>query len=375
MPKLYVIVFSFCVLPILSGCNSPSATSNNANDTDDAQKISAVASFSPLAALTEKIAGDNTNVTNLSGNSGVHEFSPGPRDIITLQEADLVVLVGSGLEPWGDDIRSLDRTSTKTLILEEHLDLIAFEDKSHEDDEHDHEDDHNHDEQDHEHDEEEHMHDDEAEHEDEEDHEHSNDESHDEDEHSHEHDDEHDHDDHDHGHGHDHDHGEFDPHFWLDPVFAQAAAVEISATLTEINPEQSELYVANTKTLLDELGAIAEEYEAGLANCQRDTVIGSHDFLGYLEQRYDFTVLPIAGASHLDEPSAQNLAQLQQAVGEYDVSHILVEQNSVQRFADTIATETGLNTVTITALETGETEYFTGLRQNLASLQTALECR
>jgi len=86
----------------------------------------------------------------------------------------------------------------------------------------------------------------------------------------------------------------------------------------------------------------------------------------------------IAGISSQDEPSAQILAELKKEAEE-GITHILIEENNVRRFADTLARETGLATLPTNPLGRGtldpQKDFFDIMQENLQSFKTALNCQ
>src|SRR6185436_6571009 len=61
----------------------------------------AVATFSILGDLTQRVAGDHAQVLTLVGPNGdAHVFEPGPKESAELAHADLLIANGLGFEPW-----------------------------------------------------------------------------------------------------------------------------------------------------------------------------------------------------------------------------------------------------------------------------------
>src|SRR6185369_11836300 len=61
----------------------------------------AVATFSILADLTQRIAGDHVQVLTLVGPNGdAHVFEPGPKESAELADSKLLIANGLGFEPW-----------------------------------------------------------------------------------------------------------------------------------------------------------------------------------------------------------------------------------------------------------------------------------
>ncbi len=344
------ILFLSAALVVIAGCsanNDVAELPENIKFDDPMQEQAAsgeqlqvVASFSPLAYLVEQIGGEAVAMTNIVGAQDPHDYSLSPQDVVAFEQADVALLQGAGLEPWAQDIvTQLADKDVTSIVVADILELVEVDGKE-VDEEHGYDD-----------------HDDHA------------------DEHHDEHEGEEGYDDHEEDDHHGHDHGGIDPHTWLDPVLSQQVVTAIVSTLSEIDPENTEFYAINGANLTTSFAALDQAYQDGLGSCARSDVIVSHDAFGYLAERYGFELHPIAGLSTLDVPSAQTLATLK-GEAEEGITHILAEENSVKRFAETLASETGLEILPINALaELGaEEDYFEVARQNLASLKVALGC-
>jgi len=311
-----------------------------------------VTSFYPLAFMSEQIAGDKAQVINMAGSVDVHSYEPSPQDLVKLNKAHLVVFQGAELEPWTDGvIPELKAKGVSALEVTHNLTLAKNE-------EHDDHDDHG--------DKEEEKHDDEH-HDEKKEEKHTKKDKHQDDE---KHDDEEHHDE--------HNHGEFDPHTWLDPVLAQDMVDQIATAIVSIDSANKDVYQANAKLLKDRFAQLDQAFEKGLANCANKELIISHDAYSYLVRRYGFKAHTIAGFSPHDEPSAKILAELKKEAEE-GITHILIEENNVRRFADTLARETGLATLPANPLGRGtldpKKDFFDIMQENLNSFKTALNCK
>lgn len=292
--------------------------------------FSIAASFYPLAFALETLTDGVAEVTNVGEGRDPHDVQLSTADVATLQTADLVVLQGAELEPWGDDIiAQLTREDVPVLIATAGFDLMEGGHDDH-GDEDEHEEEGHHDE--------------------------------DEDEHEEE--------------GHHDEHGAFDPHTWLDPVLFAESIEEMVHALETLDPENAALYEARGETLITELTAIDAEYATRLSTCAADEVITSHDAFGYLGERYEFEIHAVTGFSTQDLPSAQTLAELREEAEE-GVSAILLEENSIAAYGQTLANETGLRTLSVNpityVIPEGE-DYLSIMRTNLEVFGDALEC-
>lgn len=280
-------------------------------------------SFYPLQFALEQIAGDLAVVTNIGAGVDPHDFRPSTQDILALQQADLVVLQGVEYEPWGDAvIEQLETAAVPVAIATAGLVLREAGADSHG------------------HGEEEEHHEDEAEHEDE------------------------------------HDHGSFDPHTWLDPVLFSETVAELAEALGTLDPDNTATYETNAAALQAELATLNTEYQTILTSCELEETITNHDAFGYVADRYDIMIHTIAGISTQDLPSAQTLAELREEAAE-GVGAILIEESSVSAYGETLAAETGLQTLPINPIAyiiPDGADYLSLMRANLNTFSTALAC-
>ena len=293
------------------------------DSTTTAPSLTIVTSIYPLAYITERIVGERGTVNNIGANQDPHDFRPTAQDIQSIVDADLVILQGAELEPWGEDIQEqLKGTGTQLILVADGLDLFAMEE-----DHHDYEDEHK-------------------------------EEHHDEDEYD------------DHGHGH------YDPHTWLDPVLMIKTSKDIARAIIELDPNNEDYYMDNLDRLQQDLTSLDTSYREGLSQCEINEVITSHDAFGYLGRRYGFEIHAIGGLSTQDTPSAVTLAQLKEEAEE-GITTILLEENSIAAYGEALAEETGLETASISPIvyniPQGQ-DYLDMMRSNLRAFRSALAC-
>lgn len=290
-------------------------------------ELSVVTSFYPLQYLTERVAGDDATVTNLTQpGSEPHDLELTPALTAEIVDADLVVYE-SALQPSVAD--NIDQNAGGTALdVGEAADLIPF---SEEEEQGDHESDH----------EGEHAHEEGAE-------------------------------------GHDHDHGDLDPHFWLDPARMADVADAIADQLAEVDPDNADTYRQNAATVRDDLGSLDGEYDQRLAACDRDTIVVSHDAFGYL-QKYGVEVAPIAGLSPDAEPTPADLASLQDLIADDGITTVFYERLVSPRFSQALADDAGVETAVLDPIEglsdeTSSEDYVSLMESNLQALVRANGC-
>lgn len=176
--------------------------------------------------------------------------------------------------------------------------------------------------------------------------------------------------------------GNTDPHVWLSPVKLKTIAGGIRDALIAADPAHKTEYTQNATVVLTRLDRLHSDITDGLAACERNTIVVAHDAFSYFAAEYNLTIHSIAGLSPDAEPSAQRLAELTDLVKEEGISYIFFETLTSPKLAETLATETGAQTLVLNPIEglTSEDEannatYFTFMRDNLANLQKALTCK
>ena len=92
------------------------------------------ASFYPMQFLASQIAGDKAQVISLVP-AGVepHDWEPKPKTLAGLQESDMLVYNGAGMEAWLEDfLPSLQKAGVKTVNTSNGLELLPFNEKNEE---------------------------------------------------------------------------------------------------------------------------------------------------------------------------------------------------------------------------------------------------
>ncbi len=335
--KKYVQIITLAAIALLAVCMIGCAEVPVETGADgENEELTVVASFYPLAYLTQEVAGDTIDVVNLIPSGGEpHHYEPTVKQMAMLENADLFVFQGAGMESWVESQEeSLEAKGVKLLEASSHLDLLKTEDGHHEEEHHD-----------------EHEHEHEDDHEDE----------HREDEHH-------------------HDHGEFDPHTWLDPVLAIETVKLIEHELAELDPANTDTFSANADALIAELSQLNDEFKSTLGDCEINAFITSHDAFQYLAHRYNLEVVAVAGISPHDEPSAVQIAELIEHAAEENIEHIFFEVLANSETAETLAAEAGLTPLVLDPIgglskDTADGTFVSLMKSNLENLKTGLRCQ
>lgn len=179
-------------------------------------------------------------------------------------------------------------------------------------------------------------------------------------------------------HDHGHDHGGLDPHFWQDPVRVADVAAAVAGELASLDEDNADAYTSNAEALRKQLETLDASYATGLADCERDTIVVSHDAFGYLE-KYGLHIAPIVGLSPDAEPTAAVLGELQDLIEKEGITTVFSEPLK-PALGEGIASDLGLTNGVLDPIEglsdaTSGEDYLSLMESNLTALQTANGCR
>ena len=172
-----------------------------------------------------------------------------------------------------------------------------------------------------------------------------------------------------------------DPHVWLDPARYERIVSAVARALGEADPSDADTFRADANAYNDQLSTLDEDFRAGLSNCERSTIVTSHEAFGYLAERYGLTQVAIAGLSPEAEPDPRRLAEIRSLVQQQGITTIFSEELVSPKVAETLANEAGVTVEVLNPIESltddqaraGE-DYLSIMRENLDTLRGALGC-
>jgi zinc/manganese transport system substrate-binding protein len=286
--------------------------------------IRAVASFSILGDMVQKVGGDRVVVEVLVGPGGdAHVFQPKPSQAKLIGQAQIVFSNGLGFEGWMSRLLNTAKYKGRHMVVSEGVKPIEAE-GGHEQDRTNHK---------------------------------------------------------DHGKkGHGHDHGEIDPHAWQSVPNAMAYVGNIAKGLCEADAAGCDNYKRNAAAYSSELKALDTDIRAlwaAIPAAQR-RVITSHDAFGYYAKEYGVSFLAPQGVSTDSEASAKGVAQLVRQIKKEQIKALFVENISDPRLIAQIGRETGVKPageLFSDALSDGKgpaSSYVAMMRTNTAVLARAI---
>lgn len=308
---------------ILAGCAAPGGAPASSTAPAE-QKLKVYTSFYTMYDFTTKIGGDKIEAVNLvPGGGEPHDWEPAPADIAALEEADVFVYNGAGLEHWVETV--LPTLGNKDLIAVESSKGITLQEGH----SHSHEEGEEHDED----------HDEDEEHEEE---------------------------------------SSMDPHVWLNPMNAKQQMETIKNALVQADATNKEYYEANYTKYAAELDTLDQDFKAMAAGLKNKDLIVTHEAFGYLCSAYGLNQVAIEGLTPDSEPNAGRIAEVIEFAKEHQVTTIFFEELVNPKVAEAIAKAVGAKTDVLSPIEALSDEsaaagddYISVMRKNLQAIQNA----
>ncbi|MEO1390597.1 MAG: zinc ABC transporter substrate-binding protein [Cyanobacteria bacterium J06634_6] len=300
---------------VLSGVSCTQANTNQQDASSESLTEVALdgapqvtASYSVLCDMAEQIAENTIDLTCLiDAGQDPHAYSATPADRRAIEDADLVMYGGYGFEP--EIIQMVEATDTpapkvaisevavsQPLLGEAHDHGAHAEGDDHSEEAHAEGEDHDHEE---------------------------------------------------HAEGDDHAEGELasDPHVWHDAENGVAMVKVVQEQLSEVSPENAELYEANAENLIAQLEQLDTwiQSQVDTVPASGRTLISTHEALGYYANAYGLEIEPVLDSFSTEaQPSAADVKQLTEVVESKAVSSIFVESTSNPGLIETVSRETDI---------------------------------
>ncbi|MDY3118254.1 MAG: metal ABC transporter substrate-binding protein [Peptoniphilus sp.] len=354
--KAKQIVAVACAALMLTACGSKAA--NNAKDNKDNKAavetsasqqpkgdgVKVVTSTYILRDLTEEIAGDKAQVTCLiPKGQGVHGFEPSPKDINSLNDADLFIYNGAGLESFTDSLK--DTLEGDAVLVEASKGIELLEGGHHHHHDGEEADEHNHDNNNHDN--------------------HNNDAA----------ENNHDNNNHDADEHHDeHDHDGKDPHVWMSPENADKMAANIAEALIAKDPDNAQYYKDNLAKVHEKFEALDESFDKVLSNAKHKDIVVSHEAYGYLAKEFGLNQIPIEGINSESEPDPKAMKDIIDQMKAKGITTVFTEPQEDDKIAKTVASEAGAEVKELDPMEyESDKNYFERMESNLKTLESALQ--
>lgn len=280
------------------------------SDERDPGPVRVVVTIAPLAGLVQPLLPEDSEVRVLipPGRSE-HGFELTPGDVRAIADADLIVLIGLGMEPQVE--RALRNAPSKYRHAVVFADAVGIE---REPDGHD-----------------------------------------------------------DHDHGHDHDHGPIDPHLWLDPVLVEAFIPILARSAAEAVAGAAGApwdVAERERTLTLRVRDLDRAWRESLEPHRGRAIVTHHAAFGRLADRYGLKVAGVVRPIEDMEPTPAQLAAVVEAIREQQVRTIFVEPQYTAGAAERITRELGVRLGRLDPV--GDRDWFELMERNRAALVAGL---
>ncbi|CEF17843.1 metal ABC transporter solute-binding protein, Zn/Mn family [Staphylococcus xylosus] len=326
MRKSIILIMACVVVVMLSACGNINKGENK--DVSSKNKLKIYTTAFAFQSFTEQIGGKYVDVESIyPPGADMHTFEPTQKEMVNIAKGDLFIYSNQEMDPVAKKIAgSINNKDLKLALAANftHDDLVVN---------HGHEHEHEH-----------------------EGHEHDNEEE-----------------------GHDHEEGSEDPHIWLDPVLNKKMVKSIKDDLAKKDPQHKDYYENNYKQVVNDLDNINQRLTEVTEHPKRDTVVISHDSIGYLANRYGFKQEGVSGMNN-EEPSQRDLMNIVNNIKQTKQPYVLYEQNISSKVTDVIQKESNStplsfhNMATLSKEESkeGNITYQSLMKRNIKSLDKAL---
>jgi ABC-type Zn uptake system ZnuABC Zn-binding protein ZnuA len=177
-------------------------------------------------------------------------------------------------------------------------------------------------------------------------------------------------------------HPDMDPHTWTDPNNVMVWVENTERTLSTLDPRNAEGYRANAQAYRAQLEELARWVRGQVARIpvEQRLLVTDHLVFGYLARQYGFTQVGaiIPAYTSLAQPSAKELAELEEAIRDAGVKAVFVGHTVNPNLADTVARDTGtqlvlLYTGSLTENGGDADTYLDYVRYNVSAIVAALK--
>lgn len=168
-----------------------------------------------------------------------------------------------------------------------------------------------------------------------------------------------------------------DPHVWLDPALFAGIVDRVADSLVDTDRDGADGYRSRAASLRDDLESLDRAYRSGLAACDTDVMVVSHEAFGYLAEAYGLEQIGLTGLSPEAEPTVERLGEAGEALADRRATAVFFEANDeARRIAESVAADFGVPALPLSTLESRPPsgDYLTVMEDNLTSLRRGLGC-
>ncbi len=276
--------------------------------------IDVLCSFHPIYIFTQNVVGTSKNVNVeclLPFNIGPHDYALTPSDMKKLAKADLFIINGLGVEEF---LEKAVKTNPKLKVIDTSAGIKPIATRGAEETEEGH-------------------------------------------------------------HEKEHHHGIYNPHIWVSPKLAIIQVKNIQKALSDADPSNAKLYLANANKYIEKLNAISNELTNVSKTFKNRKIVTFHDAFDYFARDIGLEVVGVIEVVPGQEPSAGELSKLIKMVKKTKAGAIFSEPQYPEKVAVTLSKEAKVPIYQLDPSATGDGKpdtYEKIMRKNIEVLKKAL---
>ena len=166
-----------------------------------------------------------------------------------------------------------------------------------------------------------------------------------------------------------------DPNGWLDPDNGKTWLAVIATELSKIDPDNADIYFDNVTQGKADIDAVISEIEATLAAFRGTNFIVYHDAYQYFEKRFDVLAAGSISLGDVSDPSPARIAEIHQIVEDLDMTCVFSEPQFNPELVATVVDGSNAKARVIDPLGTRLTlgpDFYLNLLRDIA--QTMASC-
>lgn len=307
--SLIVAVFLF-----LGACNNKINNSNDSSTTikeDTNNKVSVVVSFNPLREFAEAVGKDKISIKVIvPEGTEPHDFEPKPRDMESIEKAQVFVYNGLGMEVWVE--KTLTAVNNKALEIVEAskgAEVIKSTDEQQGEEA-----------------------------------------------------------------GEENGQVGYDPHIWLSLKEAKNSAKNIKDALVKVDSQNKNFYEENYKEFAAKLDELYNEYKKKFETVSNKNFVTGHAAFAYLCRDFGLKQNSVEDVFAEGEPTPKKMKNLIDYSKSNNIKVIFMEELASPKVSETLAKEVGAKVEKIYTIESREDNknYLESMRENLEKIYNSL---
>ncbi len=141
-----------------------------------------------------------------------------------------------------------------------------------------------------------------------------------------------------------------DPHYWLSIKNAKIMAGNIAQALITLDPANEKLYAENLADYMDELNYTDETIKHKFRDFEKRNILTYHNAWGYFADDYDLNVIGAFEVNPGQEPTIDQLSELQTKIKNYGLHTIFIEPQLSEQVIKPFSQDLGLKTAVLDPL-------------------------